>query len=127
MINKTFYNNIPPDNPENSASTTLKFFDQFYQVPIEINGNSLTAVKGFFESRGFGESAAETIAVIILSQAKKDKINEFQIIDTLTGLSQLQLSGLVGEILNFNRFKSSSLGLTPTAIPANEIQRNILA
>jgi hypothetical protein len=127
MANKTFYNNLPQSGLETSVSTTLKFFDQFYQVPIEIDGNSLVAVKGFFQSKGFGDSASETIAVTILSQAKRDKVNEFKILDTLIGLDQLQLSALVGEILNYNRFKTSSLGLTTGAIPANEIQRNIIA
>ncbi len=123
---KQFYNNIPPANSNNSANSTIKFFDQFYQVPIELNDSSLAATRGFFESRGFAQSAAETLAVIILTQAKRDKINEFTILDTLQGLDDLQLSALVGEILNYNRFKTSSLGLALEYIPANEIQRNII-
>ena len=123
---KQFYNNIPPAESNDSANSTLKFFDQFYQVPIELNDSSLAATRGFFESRGFAASAAETIAVVILTQSKRDKINEFTILDTLQGLNDLQLSALVGEILNYNRFKTSSLGLALEYLPANEIQRNII-
>ena len=70
--------------------------------------------------------AAQSVAMIILSQAKKDNLNPFDILDTLRGLSSVQISALVGEILNYNRFKTSSLGITLTPTPADEIQRNIL-
>ena len=125
MVTK-FYNNIPPVQSNNSAGPTLKFFDQFYQIPIEINASSLDAARGFFETRGFGKSSADTISVVILTQAKRDNVNEFQILDTLRGLNDLELSALVGEILNYNRFKTSSLGLAPAFTPAVEIGRNII-
>ena len=48
-----------------------------------------------------------------------------QILDTLKGLDNVQLSGLVSEILNYNRFKSSSLGYADKPQPHPEIQRNI--
>jgi hypothetical protein len=48
-----------------------------------------------------------------------------QILDTLRGLDNVQLSGLVSEILNYNRFKSSSLGYADKPQPHPEIQRNI--
>lgn len=125
-MNKKFYSNIPPTESNNSADATLKFFDQFYQIPIELNESSLSATRGFFESRGFSKNAAETLSTVILTQARRDKLNEFNILDTLEGLNDLQLSALVGEILNYNRFKTSSLGLASEFLPANEIQRNII-
>jgi hypothetical protein len=122
-----YYNNIPPSTVTSSDSSTVQFFNQYYQVPVELNSNSLVAMKGFFEKRGFGANAAESTALIILSQAKNDNLNEFQILDTLGGLNSVQISALVGEILNYNRFKTSSLGLAAVPTPADEIQRNILA
>jgi hypothetical protein len=121
------YNNIPSEKQSSSADSTIKFFDDFYQVPVEINGTALTAMTGFFESKGFEKNSAESVAIIILTQAKRDNLNAFQILDTLGGLDTLELSALVGEILNYNRFKTSSLGITSPPRPADEIQRNILA
>ncbi len=121
-----FFNNIPPSASNASTDGTLKYFDNFYQVPIELNDTSITATRGFFESRGFARSASETLAVVILTQAKRDKLNEFAILDTLQGLNELQLSVLVGEILNYNRFKTSNLGLASEFLSANEIQINII-
>ena len=122
-----YFNNIPVNDTTSSDSSTIKFFNQYYQVPVELNSNSLVAMKGFFEKRGFGANAAESTSIIILAQAKKDNLNEFQILDTLIGLDDIQISALVGEILNYNRFKTSSLGIAFNSVPADEIQRNILA
>jgi hypothetical protein len=49
-----------------------------------------------------------------------------QIMDTLTGLSNVEISGLVAEILNYNRFKTSSLGVSQLYAPADDVVRNIL-
>lgn len=121
------YNNIPSEKQSSNVETTIKFFDDFYQVPVEINGTALTAMTGFFETKGFLKNSAESVSIIILTQAKRDNLNAFQILDTLGGLDTLELSALVGEILNYNRFKTSSLGITSPPRPADEIQRNILA
>ena len=123
----TLYNNIPTDTaPKSNSDATVKFFDNFYQIPLQLNGTELTAITSYFESRGYGIQAAQSVAMIILSQSKKDNLNPFDILDTLRGLSSVQISALVGEILNYNRFKTSSLGITLTPTPADEIQRNIL-
>ena len=122
----TIYNNIPTRTEESPTDPTVKFFDSFYKVPIEVNGVSLTAIKGFFASKGYEAEAAESVAVIILIQAKKDNINPFKILDTLRGFDNVEISALVGEILNYNRFKTSNLGITRPPTPADEIQRNIL-
>jgi hypothetical protein len=124
----TLYNNIPQANIPvvSSSDPTVKTFNNFYQIPIQLNNTVLIAIQSYFESRGFSPSAAESVGIIILSQATKDGLNALTILDTLRGLTDVQISALVGEILNYNRFKTSSLGITNTVIPADEIQRNIL-
>ena len=118
------YSNIPINQTTNS---TVNAFDNFYSAPVEMNATVLAAMTGFFTNKGFGEVAAESIAVTIITQAKQDGYNPMQILDTLRGLNDIELSGLVSEILNYNRFKSSSLGYAQKFQPNPEIQRNILA
>jgi hypothetical protein len=65
--------------------------------------------------------------MIMLSQAKNTNITAFQLLDSLKKLDGIYLSDLVGQILNYNRFKTSSLGISIPPTPADEIQRNILA
>lgn len=120
------YNNIPQQKLESNSDLTVKVFDQYYQAPVDLNNNELTAMIGFFESRGFGKDSAESTAIVILKQAKKDKYNPMQILNTLSGLDNVEISGLVAEILNYNRFKTSSLGVSESYAPADAVVRNIL-
>ena len=82
---------------------------------------------GYLETRGFGAESAETISIAILQQAKADGYSPFTILETIKGLDNAELSGLVGEILNYNRFKTSYLGYALAFTPHIEVSRNIVA
>lgn len=105
----------------------MQAYDALYTKPLELEAGQFDAMKGFFSSRGFDNSAAESTAVIIINQAKKDNYNPMKILDTLQGLDNLEISALVAEILNYNRFKSSFLGYARQFNPSSEITRNIKA
>jgi hypothetical protein len=123
----TSYNNIPQQKVSDSAIGTVELFNQFGQATVALDASSLDACIGFFQSRGFGKDSSQSIAYIVMKQAKLDGYNPFQILDTLSGLDNIQISSLVTEILNYNRFKTSSLGMSQTFKPVSEIQRNIVA
>lgn len=125
---KTTYNNLPVQKTAQSSSdSTVQAFDTYYSKPLEISTNVLSAMKGFLQSRGFDETAAESVAIVIIKQAKKDGYNPMQILDTLKGLGEVEISALVAEILNYNRFKTSFLGYAPSFVVNDEILRNIQA
>lgn len=117
------YSNLP-----NGSGTSLKInaYDAYFNKPLELEANTFNALKGFFTSRSFEESAAESIAVIIIKQAKSDGYNPMVILDTLKGLDNVEISALVAEILNYNRFKSSFLGYARKFNTSEEVSRNIL-
>lgn len=122
---KKIYSNVPlQDNILKIEEQ--KFFDSFYTNNVSIDGDYLRNLKSYFQSKGFGDSSAESIATILIYQCAKDEVNPMKIIDTLQGLDSVQLSALVAEILNYNRYKSSILGFVNNITPAAEIQRNIL-
>jgi hypothetical protein len=123
----TIYNNIPQEVTTDSATSTVQLFGQFGQATVALDAATIDAAVGFFESRGFDRNAADSLAYTIMKQAKLDGYKPFQIIDSLKGLDNVQLSALVTEILNYNRFKTSSLGVAQTFIPVADVQRNIIA
>lgn len=122
----SLYNNLPKTSTTDNNSTSKKF-ENYYKKPLELDSNTLAAIQGFFVNRGFDSAAAESIAVIIINQAKKDGYNPMEIMNTLTGLDEVNISNLVAEILNANRFKSSYLGYARKFDANQEIKRNILA
>lgn len=121
------YSNFPVEKNNQSSNQTVQIFNNYYKEPVSLNNGELTAMTGFFEKRGFEPIAAESAATIILVQAAKDGYSGMQVMDTLGGLTSVEISGLVAEILNFNRVKTSLLGTVQNIQPIVEITRNIVA
>ena len=119
--------NLPTPPKEDSGAATKLFFDTYGQDPLEFNSNEVDAAIGFFTSRGFDSDAASGTASVLLKQAKIDSIPVFKLLDTLKTLTGIQLSALVGEILNNNRGPNSTLGFRVVGVEKQNQTRNIFA
>jgi hypothetical protein len=120
--------NLPIKNKiASSSDATNKNFDQYNDIPVQLEQNTLTAMKGLLTNRGFGEDSAESIAITIMIQAKRDNYNPMTILDSMKTLSDTDLSQLISEILNFNRLKTSVLGSVQKITPVDNVKRNIIA
>ena len=123
---QTFYTNLPPKTKEALDKTVQRLKTTPYVEPFQLNTGELDAAIAFFVKRGFGRTSAESIAYIILQQAKIDSVSPQQILDQLTIASPAQLSELITIILNANRYKSSRLGVRQTRTTKDTVSRNIL-
>ena len=101
---------LPITTSTDSAEEVKVFFNNYFSAPTSFPANEIDAVSGFFVKRGFSELAASTTSAILLQQARTDGINVFVLLDTLKGLTEIQLSAVVAEVLNSNRQKTSALG-----------------
>ncbi len=119
--------NLPVAASDDSGSATKLFFDTYGQNPLEFNANEVSAAIGFFQSAGFDDDAAALTGAVLLKQAKIDAVPVYSILDTLKKLDGVQLSVLVGEILNNNRGTSSTLGFKVANIEKQNLTRNIFA
>ena len=119
---------LPSTNAaEGSDKKVTQFFDKYYTKSLSFPTNDVNAVLGYFEERGFNSEAAGAVATVLLSQAKLDNIPVFQLLDTLKGLTESQLSNVVAEILNYNRDRTSSIGYSTASQVSDKIERrNIL-
>lgn len=93
-----------------SADEVKEFFNSYFTANISFPAADIDAVVGFFRKRGFDEISANSTAIILLQQAKLDNVNVFTLLDTLGGLKDVQISAVVGQVLNYNRQKTSTLG-----------------
>jgi hypothetical protein len=119
------YNNVPTSTVD--VNSTIQAFDTYFSKPLELDATVYSSIKAFFTSRGFEETGAESITVIIMKQAKVDGYNPMAILDTLRGMDNVEISALVSEIVNYNRFKTSYLGYALAFQPNPQIVRNIQA
>jgi len=102
--------NLPTAASTDTADEVRSFFDKYFTHQITFPSNQIDAVLGFFLKRGFDEQAAKSTAIVLLNQARIDSVPPMRLIDTLEGLSDVQLSQVVAEVLNLYREKSSALG-----------------
>jgi hypothetical protein len=122
------YSNLPSKTASGSSSDlTNKNLNQYNDVPIQLDNETLTAMKGLLSSKGFSPESAENISITIMIQAKRDNFNPMNVLDSMKNLGEIEMSQLVSEILNFNRFKTSVLGSVQATTPVDIVKRNILA
>jgi hypothetical protein len=112
---------------QDSANETKQFFDRYFVDNISYPSNQVDAVIGFFKKRGFDDTAANSVAAILLQQAKVDNVNVFKLLDTLKGLENRQISSVVAQVLNANRSKISTIGYRNTEKQTPLETRNIRA
>lgn len=118
--------NLPNKPKPDSAAGTKLFFDSYGTAPLEFAATDIDATTAFFTSRGFTKDAADTTALTILIQAKTEEVPVFQLLDTLSGFDNIQLSEVISKILNSSRSPSSILGFkSPSVVPKN-VARNIM-
>lgn len=117
--------NLPSVDATDSGQEVKSFFDKYFRHQITFPSNQIDAVVGFFLKRGFDEEAARSTGIVILNQARLDDVNVFQLLDTLKGLSDAQLSSVVTEVLNSYRERTSTLGYKITTVEETTESRNI--
>ncbi len=102
--------NLPVATDVDSGEVVKTFFDKYFIQQMSFPAEEIDAVVGFFQKRGFDSIASNSTATLLLQQARLDSVNVFDLLDTLKGLTEVQLSAVVAEVLNYNRQKTSTLG-----------------
>jgi hypothetical protein len=116
---------LPSQELLDSAAGTKLFFDSYGEAPLEFNAIDVDSTIAFFVSKGFEKDAALVVSTVLLKQAKLESAPIYRTLDTLKQLDGLELSILVGEILNNNRTSTSTLGFRTDDVKPNQI-RNII-
>jgi hypothetical protein len=120
------YSNLPPDNTQGTSVEVRSFFDKFFLHEVTFPAAQIDAVVGFFLKRGFDDVASKSVAIVLLNQSRYDNVNVFDLVDTLKGLTDVQLSQVVAEVLNAYREKTSILGYKTSSLADSFETRNIL-
>ena len=119
--------NLPNSSiPTDSSTKTKKFFNDYFNKKLSYSSNQVDAVIAFFQKRGFGEESSISVASVLLKQAKIDNVKVFELLDTLKGFDEVQLSTVVTQILNASRARTSELGYKIPDPQEITEQRNIV-
>ena len=115
-----------PVTQDDSTADVKQFFDKYFVQQVSFPSNQIDAVVGFFLKNGFDTQSARSTGIVLLNQARADKVDVFQLIDTLKTLTDVQLSQVVAQVLNAYREKTSLLGYRVAPLVDTYESRNIL-
>ena len=108
------------------STDSRKYLNRYLNQPINYIPSEVDAVIGYFLKRGFDEIAAVNTASVLLQQAYVDNIPVFQLVDTLRGVTDVQLSNIVAQILNISRSNCSTIGYRVSNEDLLFDQRNVI-
>jgi hypothetical protein len=113
--------------PSNTNNKDVRqFFDKFFVHEVSFPAGEIDATIGFFMKRGFDLESARSTSIVLLNQARLDNVPVFQLLDTMKGLTDVQLSQIVAQVLNSYREKTSLLGYRVAPVVDTYESRNIL-
>ena len=118
--------NLPSGVSIGPAVSVKQFFNKFFTHEVTFPSAQIDAITGFFLKRGFDESSSKSITIILLNQARIDNVEVFQLIDSLKKLTDIQLSQVVGQVINAYRENTSLLGYRIAPLVDTYETRNIL-
>lgn len=125
-MTKTLYSNLQIQ-PSKGANQVIEFLTGISEKRLELNASEYDAVVGFFTNKDYDQQSAQTIGYIVMAQAKTDNVPVFEILDSLSTTTNIELSQIVAEILNSNRYKTSVLGYKNERSSNSYANRNIKA
>ena len=118
--------NLPLPQVAGTTIEVKEFFDKYYTTKISFPSNQIDAVVGFFTKHGFDQQSARSTGIVLLNQARIDNVSVFELIDSLSALTDIQLSQVVAQILNSYRESTSLLGYRISQVADEYESRNIL-
>ena len=108
-----------------SAKSTLDFFENYNKKQINLKSSDIDQFESLLQKKGMQELAARETTTLILKQCSIDEVDPQTIYEQLRQTPNMELTDLLGEILNINRPVSSTLG-TKLNYGANNAKRNII-
>lgn len=130
MINPT-----PINYPTNLESVNLnsfveknvnKYFNNFFDVPIEVSSNIDAAIIAYFEKITTNKITARALASAVIYTAIKQGFNPMQTLDEFKKLDIGELDAYTAMFLNFERKGTSYLGVSTEVAINPYIQRTIV-
>ena len=109
-----------------SPPNTDKFFNNFFNFPIDVSSNVDAAVIAYFEQITDNKESARAMASAVIYTAIKQGINPMSALDEFKKVPLGDLNAYTALFLNFERVGTSFLGLKNQPIQNKYITRSIL-
>lgn len=105
---------------------TKKYFNNYFDVPIEVSSNIDSAIIAYFETIAETKESAQALASAVIYTSIKQGINPMSTLQEFKKMSPGELNDYTTMFLNFERIGTSYLGVSNTPRVNKYIERTIL-
>lgn len=109
-----------------AVDTTVKIFDQFYDLNLVVNADQYEIVYSFFKGYTTNIETAKSFTTTLFIIANQTQINVLSLLETFEKGDKLKVSLTMAYYLNSISNKTVMFGVNNVVAPNNSIQRNIL-
>ena len=109
-----------------AVDTTVKIFDQFYNLNLVVNADQYEIVYSFFKEYTSSIATAQSFTTTLFLIANQTQSNVLELLQTFEGSDKLKVSLTMAYYLNSVSNKTVMFGVNNIFVPNNTVQRNIL-
>jgi hypothetical protein len=109
-----------------AVDTTVKIFDQFYNLNLVVNSDQYEIVYSFFKGYTSSIATAQSFTTTLFLIANQTQSNVLELLQTFEGSDKLKVSLTMAYYLNSVSNKTVMFGVNNVLVPNNTVQRNIL-
>jgi hypothetical protein len=109
-----------------AVDTTVKIFDQFYNLDLVVNADQYEIVYSFFKEYTSSIATAQSFTTTLFLIANQTQSNVLELLQTFEGSDKLKVSLTMAYYLNSVSNKTVMFGVNNILVPNNTVQRNIL-
>ena len=109
-----------------AVDTTVKIFDQFYNLNLVVNADQYEIVYSFFKGYTSSIATAQSFTTTLFLIANQTQSNVLELLQTFEGSDKLKVSLTMAYYLNSVSNKTVMFGVNNVLVPNNTVQRNIL-
>ena len=114
--------NLNPLDPR----STEKYFNNFFEIPVEVSSNIDAAIIGYFENITDNKESARALASAVIYTSVKQGLDPMATLAEFQKVPLGDLNDYTAMFLNFDRVGTSYLGITNNPTVNKYVQRAIL-
>lgn len=105
---------------------TVRIFDEFYKFEVTVDANLYDVVLSYFKTIFDDETAAKNFSLNVFRISENTGTPVMEILESVRGQSQIELSSTFAYYLNNLRSNSTLLGVSVVTTPSFYAARNVV-
>jgi len=109
-----------------SMDQTVRIFDSFYAITLQINGNEYDIVHGYFVSICPTKTIANNFTAVLFRVSQETGIDALDLLDQIKGKKKMEMNQIFAYYMNSFKSKTSLYGIGIIPKPNLPVARNII-